>query len=232
MLEKKELQRLFIQYPPFFYAFISLHYPLNNDHIYFLEKELVWTLIANNEEIDFSIPLIEKYYDRLHRSDLGYNLAVNKKKEILRHFRLKPRSYWKKVYGIDDQEPKNEDYHPKIRYHNYSLIEIEQKKYDICWANFSGNKLIKWNYQLLCKYRDFFYFGEPVKNGINSICGSELYCNEAVPWDVKAILLFEDKLFPCNELNLKSIVWNPTLANNLKPLLDEQMFVNVLCKLV
>jgi hypothetical protein len=93
MKDQEKLLQLFIEYPLFFYAFISKHYPLSEKQIDFLSDNLDWSLIALNEVIEFSIALIEKYINRLNKGDLGGNKKINENKNLLRHFNMKPRFF-------------------------------------------------------------------------------------------------------------------------------------------
>ena len=118
MLESTQLHRIFVEYPLFFYAFISKYYPLTEAHLSLLKDELFWGLVALNEEIDFSIELIEKYSEKLNKDDLGYNKKVNQSGDIIEYFQLKPRSYWQELYGDEnglDEGETYDHYHPSVR---------------------------------------------------------------------------------------------------------------------
>lgn len=226
MSEREELRRIFLQNPEFFFIYISKNYPLKPKQIEYLDPYLDWVLIAYNREIEFTIPFVWKYRNRLLCYDLACNPAVRKNKEVMEYFNL----YWEQDW--DDLElVTDEDFDPRIRYHHYSMEEIEEKKDEILWVYFSSNDLINWEYDLLCKYREYLYLGEGIVNGMCSFSGLGLFNNRSVPWDIKAILLFENQLFPADPWQYILYAMNPSFGFHLKVLLDEEMFIDIICKL-
>lgn len=233
MEKQEELVQLFTTYPLFFFAFISKYYPLSEHQLDILVDNLFWGLISLNEEIEFNIPLIEKYIKKLNREDLRYNKQVNENKEILKHFNLKPRSYWQKIDcdEVDSESDQNiAQYHPSVRYHEYSLVEIEKNKNNIQWNHFSSNELLDWNYDLILKYKDYLWFGIQEDPDTYTTDGLELYNNESVPWNVKLIELFAEKVLTHKEV-VKQFMFNKTMVKNIKSLIEEELLTSVLSEL-
>lgn len=233
MKYRNQLEKLFIKYPYFFYAYISLHYPLSASQIDYLKDDLFWSLIANNEKIDFTISLIEKYKNLLCRQSLGFNKTVNSKKEIMKYFRLKPRKYWLKIYGdINEMKDKDLDidyYHPDNSYHKWTFEQIDVNLDKISWNHFSSNKLLKWDYEMLEKYQEYLWFGYPCDKKSYSTDGMELFNNESVPWTIATISLlgnqFLHKKYAC-----ENFVNNRTVSLNIYSIFNIDIFNNVILK--
>ena len=66
---------------------------------------------------------------------------------------------------------------------------------------------------------------------MSSFSGLGLFNNRSVPWDIKAILLFENQLFPADPWQYILYAMNPSFGFHLKVLLDEEMFIDIICKL-
>jgi len=224
---QKEIEELFKRQPVFFIFYLSKNFSLDMDLLTFLQDDLRWGFVSCNQNINFTIELINAFKKRWYWRDLSSNKTVMQSPDILNHFKRLSR------YKHEEEDLSSDDpdscYHPNIRYHKYSLTEIEEKKEKISWSHLSSNEHMNWNYTFLEKYRDYFWFGNNKNENSFSTNGMELYSNEAVPWDIDTLLLFEEKLFN-HTGDIMSFVWNKTLAKNLNPFIDKQMVSNILSK--
>jgi hypothetical protein len=230
-----ELFNLFLRKPQFFYGYISKCYPLIENHFELLKDDLFWELIATNETINFTIPLVEKYKELLNKEDLSYNRSIYNNHELVNYLGIQSNPLFDLNYLLEqailNKARTDSDYHPAIRYHNLSYEEIEKNKDLIDWGHFSSNALIKWNKQLIYRYADRLWLGEQSSSENSySTDALELYNNEAVPWDVDLLLLFENKIL-INQLVISQFLQNRTLIKNIKPLVTEDFFVEVLVEL-
>lgn len=229
-----ELKKIFLQNPLFFFGYISIHYPLSKNHLGLLKADLFWDLISLNENIHFTVPLIAKYIPLLNKKDLAYNKSIAKDNALLKYFCINSNPLEQKEYleyeSLRNKIKSDFDYHPDVSYHKFTFYEIEQNKTLIDWKHFSSNELIKWNKEILYKYKDYYWFGENLNENEYITDGLELYNNESVPWDTGVIKLFERKLLNHKEV-IKQFLNNRTLIKNLKPIVTEDFFNNIIIEL-
>ncbi len=224
-----KLAGLFKRQPVFFYLYISRHYPLSFSLIILLENEIDLGGISYNENINFSVDLILAFEKKWSWQALANNKKIKNNSSILGKF------MWIAFEEPDEEEPEviasDESYHVDIRYHKYTLDEIEAKKNEISWSHLSSNELMKWDYSFLEKYKEYFWFGYPSdETSLETDC-LELYHNEAIPWSVDILLLFEDKLFK-GYMSTKNYLWNRTMMSAIYPLVDRELIADVLSEIM
>jgi hypothetical protein len=160
MSSSVELKKIFLRKPLFFFGYISMHYPLSINHLELLKGDLFWGLISLNESIQFTIPLLEKFSPLLNKEDFAYNKTIFNDNSLTNYLSIKSNPIEQQEYlefeAMRNAIKSDSDYHPNIRYHKLTSLEIEKNKELIDWKHFSSNELIKWNKQILYKYKDFW----------------------------------------------------------------------------
>ena len=227
-----ELTELFIRKPLFFYGFISRYYPLSEQDLELLFNDLFWMQITLNENVTFTVPLLKVYKDFINLEDLIRNRAVYTNSELLAYIITHgvsiPRNFKDMLH--EDFEPGSKRGHPKHWYHTYTIDEIEKNKDLISWEHLSTNPLMNWSKEFIYKFKNELFLGVPQRENSYITNAMELYNNEAVPWDLEIIQLFEDEVLSHKEV-VSAFLLNKTMVKNIKPLLTEELFDDVLLEL-
>jgi len=195
-----------------------------------------WQDISSNENLSWSLELLERYEDKWNWYTLSNNQGIKWTKKIIDRFEDKLTfdcfidDYFLQTYedygcsasgmssnkNVQWTEELIENYDERLNWRKLSRnenlpwsIEFFQKhinKWD--WSELSGNTNLPWSSELIEKYEDKWSY-------------SSLSRNPKIPWTIK--------LIHRHTLKIKYAYYN--IWQKLEPYIDDEMVINILKKL-
>ena len=183
--------------------------PWSEELIEKYQEKWDWERLSAVVNIPWSVLFIERYKNKWDWECLSYNSAILKDVEICSKYH-----FFVTLRGDDSAD---------WQYCLWTIDDIEKNKETLSWMHLSASSTVKWTMEILIKYRDFWFWGDP--NNRNCTCGLELFRNEHLPWSIELLELFEDKLY------YEDLVYNDGVNNYLLPKLSPRL-VDTLLQLV
>jgi len=180
--------------------------PWSEELIEKYEAKWNWQSLSIVSNIPWSIPLLEQYKQKWDWECLSHNPAILRDIQICAkyHFYVwivpQPNADWK--FGL------------------WTIDDIEKNKDTLSWMHLSASPTIKWTMEILIKYKDYWYWGDP--DNRNCTCGLELFRNEHLPWSIELLELFEDKWY------YEDLAYNDGVNEYLLPKLSPKLVETIL----
>ncbi len=147
---------------------LAKYYPFRYDEMFFLVNLLDWKILSENQNIKWSIKLIEKYSDKWNWINLSSNESLPWSIELLDKFE-------KKFYLGSLEANTN-------LFLSLELIERYLDYWDWQdWESFSGDERLSWSNEIIERYKDYW-------------CWEILSRNESLSWSKELIERLENKL--------------------------------------
>jgi len=206
----KSITNLAVKHPDFFIKIIESHYPLSEELIGKYQEKWNFSYMSENENISWSIELIEKYKSKIGTIDVGLY-------EPILMTGMADRWDWTKLSKNKSLPWSNtfiEKYEKKWAskmWNGYKYIKAD----DNYFFGLSMNENIPWSIELIEKYKERWNWGQWDSDNYY-IKG--LSDNQGIPWSIELILKFIEK-WDWNRLSMnKTFPWSIEL---IKTFLDK-----------
>lgn len=242
--KRNDITSFFIKHPNYFIGLLSSYYPLSQFQLNLYKDLLDWNKIAANENINWSLDILNEFHDTINWGSLTTNSGAFVNKKLLEIFEAKIDWFGNDNFygdsitaneGIYWDKETIEKYQDIINFEKLSIStnvdwsESLLDKYRDKWnlTELAHNESIPWTLSLFEKYLDesyFFYFGVQTNKNLISFELVEKYShlmdwhnislNSALPWVEKDLLNYWDE----------KIVWTGIACNRFLFANDKNFF--------